>query len=39
MAVQLKLERLTRPADRDRASGEWYAYAPAGGAVSVHEGQ
>ncbi len=38
LALQLRLRRLDRAAERTGAEGAWCAYAPAGGALSVRDG-
>jgi hypothetical protein len=38
LALQLRLRRLNRAAERAGAGGAWCAYAPAGGALSVRDG-
>ncbi|KAL4856193.1 Zinc finger MYND domain-containing protein 10 [Chlorella vulgaris] len=35
LALQLKLKRLDKPCERDKAAGVWYPYVPIGGAVTV----
>ncbi|KAI3437714.1 hypothetical protein D9Q98_000162 [Chlorella vulgaris] len=38
LALQLKLQRLDKPCERDKAAGVWYPYVPIGGAVTVADG-
>lgn len=38
LALQLKLKRLDRPAERDKEAGVWYPYVPVGGALAVRDG-
>lgn len=38
LALQLKLQRLERPSERDREAGVWLPYVPVGGALAVRDG-
>ena len=38
LALQLKLNRLDRPEERDKDAGVWFPYVPVGGALAVRDG-
>lgn len=38
LALQLKLKRLDKPSERDKAAGVWYPYVLVGGALAVRDG-